>query len=169
MIDEMPESLRNTIGFSNYDNCLLNPTTQSNVNAAVQPYVDLLSGAANPEATAMVHLVGGVCGNSCGADVAHGYKELVHQLGGQIADVCDKDQGYAIQAIINDIVVSASPIKLDYVPISVSLAVALNGKEVKRSRTKGFDYHSSANSPVFINVKYKKGSEVVAAYKRWSQ
>jgi len=72
-----------------------------------------------------------------------------------------------MQAIIDDIVASASPIKLDYVPISTSLALTLDGTEVKRSRTKGFDYHSSANSPVFINVKYKTGSEVVAAYKRW--
>jgi len=62
---------------------------------------------------------------------------------------------------------NTSPIKLDYVPISASLAVMLDGAEIKRSWTFGFDYRASANALVLINVKYKKGSEVVAAYKRW--
>jgi len=55
------------------------------------------------------------------------------------------------------------------VPISSSLAVALDAVEVKRSRINGFDYRSNANSLVFINVKYKKGSEVIASYKRWER
>ena len=54
-------------------------------------------------------------------------------------------------------------------PISSSLAVAMDGAEIKRSRTNGFDYRSSKNTLVFINVKYKKGSEVIASYKRWEK
>jgi len=45
--------------------------------------------------------------------------------------------------------------------------VAMDGAEVQRSRNNGFDYRSSSNSLAFINVKYKKGSEVIASYKRW--
>ena len=45
----------------------------------------------------------------------------------------------------------------------------MDGVEIKRSRTNGFDYRSASNSLVFINVKYKKGSEVIASYKRWQQ
>ena len=58
---------------------------------------------------------------------------------------------------------------LDYVPISSSLAVALDAVQVYRSRTNGFDYRTNGNSLVFINVKYKKGSEVIASYKRWKR
>ena len=75
----------------------------------------------------------------------------------------------SVQVIIDSIVAGASPLKLEYVPISSSLAVAMDGTEIKRSRTNGFDYRSSANSLVFINVKYKKGSEVISSYKRWRQ
>jgi hypothetical protein len=71
--------------------------------------------------------------------------------------------------IIDSIVGAASPVNLEYIPISLSLAVAMDGVEIKRSRTNGFDYRSANNSLAFINVKYKKGSEVIASYKRWQQ
>jgi hypothetical protein len=170
--DEVPESLSSTIGYSNFSSCTLDASTQTAVNSAIQPYVSLLSGVTDPEAAAVVHLIGGVC-NSTGCswepDVAHGYKELVQQLGGQIGDVCQKDLGNTLQVIIDSIVAGASPVKLDFVPISTSLAVAMDGVEILRSRTNGFDYRSSGNSLVFISVKYKKGSEVVASYKRWDK
>jgi len=117
-----------------------------------------------------VHLIGGLCSSGCSwTDVCHGYIELAQQLGGQVGDVCQKDLGATLQTIIDSIVADASPVKLEYVPISASVGVAMDGAEIKRSRTNGFDYRASANSLVLINVKYKTGSEVVAAYKRWSQ
>ncbi|MCK5796724.1 MAG: hypothetical protein KAI47_06055, partial [Deltaproteobacteria bacterium] len=64
---------------------------------------------------------------------------------------------------------AASPVVLEYVPIASSLAVAMDGVEVKRSRTNGFDYRAEQNSLAFINVKFDKGSEVVASYKRWAR
>jgi hypothetical protein len=167
--DEVPQSLSSTLGYSSYDTCTLDSALQTKVNTAVQPYLDLFTGATDPEAAAMFHVIGGVCNNSCGADIAHGYKELAQNLGGQIGDVCQKDLGNTLQVIIDSIVAGASPLKLEYVPISSSLAVAMDGTEIQRSRTNGFDYRSSANSLVFINVKYKKGSEVIASYKRWRQ
>jgi hypothetical protein len=168
--DEIPQSLSSVIGsYTNYKQCTLDATVQGNVNQAVQTYLNLFQGATDSEAAAMFHVIGGVCNNSCGADVAHGYKELAQQLGGQIGDVCQKDLGNTLQVIIDSIVAGASPLKLEYVPISSSLAVAMDGTEILRSRTNGFDYRSAANSLVFINVKYKKGSEVIASYKRWQQ
>jgi hypothetical protein len=115
----------------------------------------------------MYHLIGGVCNNSCSANIGHGYRELAQAFQGQIGDVCQKDLGNTLQVIIDSIVGAASPVKLDYVPISASLAATMDGVEIKRSRTNGFDYRSSSNTLAFINVKYKKGSEVVASYKRW--
>ena len=167
--DEIPNELQGVLSYSNYDQCTLDATTQGKVNQGITQYLNLFQGATDPEGAAMFHVIGGVCNNSCNADVAHGYKELAQQLGGQIGDVCQKDLGNTLQVIIDSIVAGASPLKLEYVPISSSLAVAMDGAEIKRSRTNGFDYRSSANSLVFINVKYKKGSEVIASYKRWRQ
>jgi len=167
--DEIPESLYSAIGYSNYDVCTLDATTQGKVNQGIQPYLSLFQGVTDPEGIAMFHVIGGVCNNSCYADVAHGYKELAQQLGGQIGDVCQKDLGNTLQVIIDSIVGEASPVQLEYVPISSSLAVAMDGTEIKRSRTNGFDYRSSKNTLVFINVQYKKGSEVIASYKRWEK
>jgi hypothetical protein len=166
--DEVPEELGGGIlAYSDFDKCQLDAAKQAAVNNYLKPHLDLYQGATDPEAAAMYHLIGGVCNNSCSADVGHGYRELAQALGGQIGDVCQKDLGNTLQVIIDSIVGAASPVKLDYVPISASLAAAMDGVEIKRSRTNGFDYRSSSNSLAFINVKYKKGSEVVASYKRW--
>jgi len=168
--DEIPEELGNGIlSYTDYDKCQLDAAKQAAVDAAMKPFMDLYTGVTDPEAAAMYHLIGGVCSNSCGADVAHGYMQLAQALQGQIGDVCQKDLGNTLQVIIDSIIGLASPVKLDYVPISASLAVALDGTQVSRSRTNGFDYRSSTNTLAFINVKFKKGSEVVTSYKRWQR
>ena len=56
---------------------------------------------------------------------------------------------------------------LGFTPISASLAVTVDGRRLARSRTNGFDYRSANNSVALINVPYKKGSRLVATYKRW--
>ena len=167
--DEKPESLGSVLSYSDYTTCTLGSATQAKVNTALQPYLDLFSGVSDPEGVAMFHVIGGVCNNTCSADVAHGYRELAQKLGGQWASVCQKNLGNTLQLLIDNITGKASPITLDYVPISSSLAVALDGVLVKRSRVAGFDYRPATNSLVFINVKYKKGSEVIASYKRWER
>jgi len=166
--DEIPNSLYSVLS-GLYKTCTLTSAKQASLNSALSKYIDLFTGVTDPEATAMFHVIGGVCNNSCYADVAHGYKDLAQKLGGQWADVCQKNLGNTLQVIIDSITGAASPIELDYVPISSSLAVAMDAIEVKRSRTNGFDYRSNKNTLVFINVKYKKGSEVIASYKRWKR
>jgi hypothetical protein len=167
--DEFPQSLYSTIGSSNIRTCTLPASTQAAVDSAVQQYLNLFSGVTDPEATAMFHVIGGTCSNSCSAYVAHGYKELAQKLKGQWADVCQKNLGNTLQVIIDSIIGAASPVVLDYVPISASLAVALDAVQVQRDRISGFDYRSANNSLVFINVKYKKGSQVIASYNRWGR
>ena len=166
--DEFPESLASTIGYTNTKVCTLPAPTQASVNAALKKYLDLFTGVTDPQSKVMFHVISGACNSSCSAYVAHGYKELAQKLGGQWGDVCQKNLGNTLQEIIDSVVGAASPIVLDHVPISSSLAVAMDAIEVKRSRTNGFDYRANKNSVVLINVKYKKGSEIVAAYKRWS-
>ena len=116
-----------------------------------------------------MYLSGRISNNTCNADVAHGYKELAQQLGGVVGDVCQKNLGNTLQVIIDSIVAGASPLKLEYVPISSSIAVAMDGAQIPRSRTNGFDYRAEQNSLAFINVKFDKGSEVVSSYKRWAR
>ena len=163
--DELPLSLVNLL--PGYQQCSLSAFYQDKVDKALKPYMDIFSGTTDPEGAATFHVVGGACGNSCGASVAHGYRDLAHATGGQVGDVCQKNLGSTLQAIIDSIVGKASPIVLDYSPVSASLAVALDSVVVKRSRTNGFGYRALNNSLVFINVKYKKGSEAIASYKRW--
>jgi len=165
--DEVPNSLTNTIGYSNYKNCVLPPGTQTLLNDRLKEYLDLFTGKVNGEAKAMFHVIGGVCNNGCGAQVAHGYRELAQVLGGQVGDVCQKNLGNTLQVIINSILGKVSPIQMKYTPISSTLAVSINGMAVKRSRAKGFEYNSASNSISFINIPYKKGSKVVIGYKRW--
>jgi hypothetical protein len=166
--DEGPQSL-SSIESTSSSTCQLSASKQTQINSAIQKYLDLFKGLTDPEASAIFHLIGGVCNNSCNAGIGHGYKELAQQLSGQIGDVCQKDIGNTLQVIIDSIIGAASPVVLEYVPIASSLAVAMDGVEVKRSRTNGFDYRAEQNSLAFINVKFDKGSEVVASYKRWAR
>ncbi|MFH1130421.1 MAG: hypothetical protein V1754_03740, partial [Pseudomonadota bacterium] len=166
--DEMPESLEYILG--GYSKTSTLPVSvQSALDAALTEYVDLFSGTSTPEAAAVFHVIGGLGTSSGSAFVAHGYIGLANALGGQVADVTQQDLGSTLQVIIDDIVGAASPVILEYIPISTSLAVALDGKQLERSRTDGFDYRASANSLAFINVRLEKGSEVISSYKCWKK
>jgi hypothetical protein len=168
--DETPQEAKNAgITTEGFSTCTLDPAKLAATMGFIKPELDLVTGITEPEGAAMVHLLGGVCGNTCSAEVGHCYSELAQATGGQIGDICQKDLGNTLQVIIDTIIGAASPVKLTYVPIAASLAVALDGTEVKRGRNNGFDYRSASNSLVFINVKYKKGSEVIASYKRWQR
>jgi len=165
--DEIPNELNGVLSYVNYSQCTLDSSTMGKVNQALQPYLDLFQGSIDPEAQAMVNVIGGVCNNTCSADVAHGYSELAERLGGQSADVCQKDLGTSLQVIIDSIIGAASPVQLSYTPITTSLTATLDGKVIKRSRTSGFDYVATSNTLSLVNVPYKKGSVVITSYSRW--
>jgi hypothetical protein len=167
--DELPATAKSSIGSSNLNVCTLSPSTKTSLDTLLAQYNDLFTGKTLPGAAAQVHTIAGVCNNSCGAEKAHGYMELSQLTGGQVGDICQKDLGATLQVIIDSVVSGASPVQLEYVPISSSVAVALDGVEIKRSRSNGFDYRSANNALVFIGVKYKTGAEVIASYKRWSR
>ena len=166
--DELPEILNGP--FMNFDICNIS-TQQKNglLNKTYKDDVALFTGKSTygKDAIATIHVIGGVCKNTCGADIAHGYIELSQLTGGQTGDVCQKNLGATMQLIIDSITGTASPAILEYVPISASLAVALGKTVLQRSRTKGFDYSGTNNSLIFINTPFKKGDQVVASYRRW--
>jgi hypothetical protein len=165
--DEMPQSFQS----ESLNTCELSDSQRRYVQSRIKTYLDHFSGSTRPEAAAIFHAIVGVCNNDCGADVGHGYMDLAQLLGGQVGDVCQQDLGATLQVMIDSVVATASPLNLEYVPISTSLAVALEGKQVPRSRSAGFDYRATARGPflVFVGVPYNKGAEVVASYKRWRQ
>jgi len=165
--DEIANSLSG-VGFSS-SGCPLSAAIQTKLDTALQSYLNLFTGVTDPEGVSMYHIIGNVCGGTSTYGINHGHMTLAKKLGGQSASIKQKNLGNTLQVIIDAIVGKASPVVLDYVPISSSLAVAMDAVEIKRSRTNGFDYRTNANSLVFINVKYKKGSEVIASYKRWKR
>jgi hypothetical protein len=171
--DERPASLaeKDLFGFLEYLACTVSPQKKSDIlNLFYKKEVDLFRGLSHGgEGKAIMHVIGGVCNNACGADIAHGYLEISQELGGQGADVCQNDLGSSMQLMIDSITGAASPTILEYVPISASLAVALGTSQLKRSRASGFDFSGAANSLVFYNVKLNKGDQVVASYRRWVQ
>jgi len=154
---------------SSQTSCTLDPTLQAQTNAYLKLWLDLFLGQDakwGNQGKAMVHLIGGVCNNNC-AQIGHGYFELVNATGGIAADICQKSLGTTLQIIIDTITGAASPAILQYVPVSASLAVAVDNTQLQRSRVKGFDYVGFSNSLVFINAPIQKGSQVVASYRRW--
>jgi len=166
--DESPQELKTLSGFySYYKTCQLPADMQNQVNAYIQQDMDIYTGKLTPESKAIVHMVGGVCNNTCNAQIGHGYNELVKATGGITADVCQANLGATLQIIIDTIIGQSSPAKLEYVPISASLAVAVDKTQLDRSRVKGFDYASSSNTLIFVGVPFPKGSQVVASYRRF--
>jgi len=167
--DEAPQELKSGIpGFSsNYKVCQLPANVQNQVNGLIQPDMDLYTGKSNPQAKSIVHMVGGVCNNQCSAEIGHGYNELVKATGGITADVCQSNLGATLQIILDTISGQASPAKLEYVPISASLAVAVDTNQLERSRVKGFDYAPSSNTLIFIGIPFPTGSQVMASYRRF--
>jgi hypothetical protein len=165
--DELPNSLLGILNFGVTNPCTLQSFMQSELDKALEPYLDLFSGASNPEAKAVVNLIAGVCNNNCGALVAHGYQGVAQETGGLTGDVCQQDLGNTLQEMVDHIVGTVSPVKLQHVPISATLAVSLDGIAVQRSRFHGFDYHAASNTLTFIGIPYHKGTLVTAGYRRW--
>jgi len=147
---------------SYYKTCVLPANIQTQSDALIAADVAFFQ-----QNNVTVHLIGGVCNNTCGAEIAHPYLDLVKATKGISAEVCQKNLGASLQIMIDTIAGSASPAILQYVPISASIAVAVDQTQLQRSRVQGFDYVSSSNSLVFIGIPFPKGSLVVASYRRW--
>ena len=147
--------------------CSLNAVGEAQVRANVMDDVNYFLGKTDPQATATVHMIGGICGNNCGAELGHGMIEIVKATNGQTGDVCQADLGKTLQNIIDDIVGAASAAKLQYEPVSSSLQVTLDNVKLTRSRQVGFDYRRSSNALAFIGVPYGAGSTVIVSYYRY--
>jgi hypothetical protein len=183
--DEAPQELKSGttyngktgfLGYSEYDINVCSSSKMSQIQSYIADWLTLYQGkhpTYGAEGKAIVHLIAGVCkDNSCGdsgmpVEYPWGYEQIAKATGGQTADVCQKNLGTTLQLIIDSISGAASPAVLGLVPISASLAVAINKTQLQRSRVSGFDYISASNSLLFIGVPFNKGDMVVASYRRW--
>lgn len=160
-----PGTLQYSGDFPTSSSCKLAPGI---LDPQLDPFEELLESVSLPKARVTVHLIGGICGNRCGADVAHGYQDLARAFGGQVGDVCQPNLETTLNEIVDTIAGAASPRPLAQVPISSTLLVQAGGVVLPRSPTRGFSYDAAANALVFNRVRVGFGAEVIAAYYRFT-
>ena len=104
-----------------------------------------------------------------GGETGWGYIDMVSWFGGQLGSICQPDLSPTLQTIIDNVLGAASPVVLEWVPISASLAVALDGAPLPRSREAGWDYDARANSIVFhgVPIDPTRPRDLVVSYRRW--
>jgi hypothetical protein len=75
----------------------------------------------------------------------------------------------AMQRIVNTVVGSTSPYRLERQPVTSTLKVRVRNMDVPRSRSDGFDYEPVSNSVVFWGNRYRPnmGDEVVISFRLW--
>jgi hypothetical protein len=166
--DEHPEEIEDANILIDGD---VDPTAQqlSQIVSFLKPYIDTFTLN-----QAKVHVIGVPPPYpSCqsGGEIGWGYTELAAWFGGQYGSLCQTDLGATIQAIITDVLGSASEIKLEWVPISATIAVTRNGELVPRSRSMGWDYNAQNNAIVFHGIPADPVNppEIVVSYRRWSE
>ncbi len=148
--------------------CQLDAVTWAHLDYVVQPYYRYFTGQTDPEVAATVSLLGGVCGSSCISRVGHGYWELMQGTGGATGDLCQQDLGLTLQQIIDGAPGPDQTLVLDRRPISASVAAALDGTQLVRSRQVGFDYRPHTNSLALVGITRTKASELIATYRWWT-
>jgi hypothetical protein len=142
------------------------------ISELLVPYVDQMNGE-----QAVVHLISEplpfattTC-SGAGGEHAYGYYELAAATGGQAGSICQLDLGPTLDAMLDSIVADASPLQLEFVPISASISVTRDGVVVPRSRNHGWDYRASSNSIVFYDMPVDPAhpADIVIGYRRWQE
>ena len=168
--DEIPNSLNGTIPGNELKTCPLKTATQTKLDAALKTtYMDYFAGLTTKDAKInYFQVIGGICKNSCNIQVAHGYKEVAAKFNGTTFDLCQKSLATDLKKLVQQIVLSGSPLKLTKAPIVASIQVAMNNAAVARSKLNGYDYVASANSlMLYGSASPKVGTNVVISYQNW--
>jgi hypothetical protein len=101
-----PGTLQYSGDFPTSTSCKLAPGI---LDQQLDPFKALLESVSLPKARLTVHLIGGICGNRCGADVAHGYQDLARAFGGQVGDVCQPNLETTLNEIVDTIAGGGPP------------------------------------------------------------
>jgi hypothetical protein len=169
--DEKPEEFKDDGILSSGNN---EPTAEQHdaMMIALTPYREALAAE-----DAVMHVIAEplpftdtVCSGP-GAEHGFGYYELATESGGQIADICQENLGATLDVMLDAIVGDASPIELEYVPISSSITVMRDLVVVPRSRELGWDYRGSSNTIVFYGMPVDPAhpANITIGYRRWEE
>lgn len=167
--DEAAQELKSA-GIIGEGNVTPTMAQHAQIDAFVAPY---LAQLANEDVT--VHLIAEPLPYnttaSCTTVDAWGLYRLVDATSGQLANICQDDMSATLDVFIEDIIGSASPLTLNWVPISASVSTARDAVPLLRSRVNGFDYRGANNSVSFYNQFFSPAapSEIVVSYRRWAQ
>jgi hypothetical protein len=103
--------------------------------------------------------------------MGYGYMQLVNWFGGVYGSICSADLGASMQAIIDDVLGTSSPIILEWVPIASTITVMRNGQIIPRSRDMGWDYSAAHNSIVLYEYPFDplNPTDIVISYQRWTE
>ncbi|MCC7543009.1 MAG: hypothetical protein IT379_42730 [Deltaproteobacteria bacterium] len=98
---------------------------------------------------------------------------VIESTGGGVIPIDDASETQvdtAMARLVDAVAGAASRYRLSDRPISGTLKVTVNGHEVPRSRSNGFDYEPVSNSIVFRGAaRPVPGDEVVVSYRRWGE
>jgi hypothetical protein len=168
--DEVSNGAYDILHLSEYPQCTMTPAKQAAVDETIEPYKDYFRGITNPERSARVHLIAGVCGNECGAHVAHGYKEVSEHTGGETLDICQLSFAAGVEQLLETIDDDgATRLVLDQEPIPGSLRVTVDGQPVERARSEEvrFRFIRRQNAIVLLGVPAGNASKVIVSYSTW--
>ena len=167
--DEIPNSMSSIIGNS-VNQCTLSSTVQANVNAHLKTnYLDYFAGLTTKDAKIdYFQVIGGICSNSCNIQVTHGYKEVAAKFNGTTFDLCQTSLTTDLKKLVQQIVLSGSPLLLTTAPIVTSVQVSINNTAVARSKLNGYDYSPGSNKLILYgSAAPKVGTNVVISYRSW--
>lgn len=94
------------------------------------------------------------------------YIDVAYHTGGSFASICASDLTPTMDEILRSAAGSASVYELIYYPITSTIQVMIQGQEIPRNPTNGFEYDSLANTVVFYgDSRPSEGDDVVISYR----
>ncbi|MCC6751129.1 MAG: hypothetical protein IT371_25975 [Deltaproteobacteria bacterium] len=171
--DEMSNELSKVISYNEARRCPLAPDKTSQLATIVQPFLDAFTGKSDPETRATFYVVGATCADASGcdgmgADVPYGYQEVMAATGGAQVTLCG-DVVANVRAALEKMLRQLKPILLEGRPITSSLRVTLDGKELVRGGSPGFAFEAGSGALRFVGLTLKKGSRIVVSYQTWTK
>lgn len=98
------------------------------------------------------------------------YIAMAYHTGGSFGSICSPDFTPTMEEMVRAAAGTASVYELEYRPITSTLKVMIEGVEIDRSASNGFEYDAVSNAIVFYGEsRPSEGDDVVFSYKYFSQ
>ena len=140
--------------------------TNQAIARALRPFADYFMGRIDRTVFASFHVLGGACHNACGHDRADGYLEILQDFGIAPVDSCRVGTYGWPETLLGATMFSSWRYGPRGFAASTSVAVAVDGVPIARSRTKGFDFRPHSNSVALIGFDIYDKSLAISS-KTW--